>query len=297
MLYILAIIIFIINHKNKVKRLDRLVQKKTLRLREEMERNTILLNKNIKLERNKNSYFVNLSHELRTPLNVISSTNQLINGLIRKDGDIKKQNLGHYIDVSQRNCKRLLNLINNIVDSTKLQNDMYVISLKETDIVYLVEETALTLIDYVKTKGIHLIIDPEIEEKTIMCDSHEIERCIVNLVGNAAKFTPEGGNITITIKDLEDKVMISVLDTGIGIDEKYHKVIFDRFSQVVDLNNEVKGGSGLGLTITNHIIKLHKGEIYVESKVGEGSNFVIILPVNPNIENENKCIESNVEQI
>lgn len=296
-LYILAIIIFIINHKNKVKRLDRLVQKKTLRLREEMERNTILLNKNIKLERNKNSYFVNLSHELRTPLNVISSTNQLINGLIKKDGDIKKQNLGHYIDVSQRNCKRLLNLINNIVDSTKLQNDMYVISLKETDIVYLVEETALTLIDYVKTKGIHLIIDPEIEEKTIMCDSYEIERCIVNLVGNAAKFTPKGGNITITIKDLDDKVMISVLDTGIGIDEKYHKVIFDRFSQVVDLNNEVKGGSGLGLTITNHIIKLHKGEIYVESKVGEGSNFVIILPVNPNIEDENKYVESNVEQI
>jgi signal transduction histidine kinase/ligand-binding sensor domain-containing protein len=296
-LYFFAIIIFIINHKNKVKKLDRLVQKKTLRLREEMERNTVLLNKNIKLERNKNSYFVNLSHELRTPLNVISSTNQLINELMKKDTTIKKQSLTHYIDVSQRNCKRLLNLINNIVDSTKLQNDMYVISLKETDIVYLVEETALTLIDYVNTKGIELIIDPEIEEKVIMCDSYEIERCIVNLIGNAAKFTPEGGKITITIKDLEDRVMISVLDTGIGIEEKYQKIIFDRFSQVVDLNNEVKGGSGLGLTITNHIVKLHKGHIYVESEVGKGSNFVIILPTNPNITNENKYTESNMEQI
>lgn len=279
-LYILIVFGLISNHKYKVKKLDRLVQKKTLRLREEMEKNTVLLNKNIKLEKNKNSYFVNLSHELRTPLNVISSTNQLVLELMKKDGFIKEQSLGHYIDVSQRNCKRLLNLINNIVDSTKLQNDMYVLTLKETDIVYLVEETALTLKDYVKTKGIELIIDPEIEEKIIKCDKYEIERCVVNLVGNAAKFTPEGGSITITIKDLGEKVMISVLDTGVGIDEKYHKVIFDRFSQVVDEDKKVKCGSGLGLTITSHIVKLHKGEIYVESKVGEGSNFVMILPVN-----------------
>ena len=115
-----------------------------------------------------------------------------------------------------------------------------------------------------------------------LCDDYEIERCIVNLVSNAAKFTPEGGNITITIKDLDDKVMISVLDTGVGIEEKYHKTIFDRFNQVD--NDESKGGSGLGLSITSKIVELHKGEIYVESKVGEGSNFVIILPVDPNKE-------------
>lgn len=241
-----------------------------------------MLNRNIKLEQNKNSYFVNLSHELRTPLNVISSTNQLILGLLKKEGHIKEENLSHHIDVSQRNCKRLLNLINNIVDSAKLQNDMYIVTLEETDIVYLVEETALTLKDYVSTKGIELIIDPEIEEKLIRCDKYEIERCVVNLVGNAAKFTPEGGSITITIKDLEEKVMISVLDTGVGIEEKYHKLIFDRFNQVLDENNKVKRGSGLGLTITSQIVKLHKGEIYVESKIGKGSNFVIILPVNPN---------------
>ena len=144
------------------------------------------------------------------------------------------------------------------------------------------EETSLTLIDYIKSKSIELIIDPEVEEKIILCDDYEIERCIVNLVSNAAKFTPEGGNITITIKDLDDKVMISVLDTGVGIEEKYHKTIFDRFNQVD--NDESKGGSGLGLSITSKIVELHKGEIYVESKVGEGSNFVIILPVDPNKE-------------
>ena len=145
-----------------------------------------------------------------------------------------------------------------------------------------ISKTSLTLIDYIKSKSIELIIDPEVEEKVILCDDYEIERCIVNLVSNAAKFTPEGGNITITIKDLDDKVMISVLDTGVGIEEKYHKTIFDRFNQVD--NDESKGGSGLGLSITSKIVELHKGEIYVESKVGEGSNFVIILPVDPNKE-------------
>lgn len=279
-IYVCVIVIFIINHKYKLKKLDILVKERTKKLEEQMDKNEELYNKNIKIEENKNKYLVNLSHELRTPLNVISSTNQLLLELSKKN-KIKESNLTHYIDISQRNCKRLLNLVNNILDNAKLQSNMYSINLKEVDIIYLVEETSLALIDYVKSKSIELIIDPEVEEKIIWCDYVEIERCIVNLVSNAIKFTPEGGSITITIRDLDDKVMISVLDTGIGIDEKYHKLIFDRFNQVD--NDESKGGSGLGLTITSKIVNLHKGEIYVESKLGEGSNFVIILPVNPNL--------------
>ena len=279
--YIIAAILFVLKYKYEVKKLDRLVKERTKDLVEEMKKNTILHNKNIKLERNKNSYFVNLSHELRTPLNVMSSTNQLLKGL-SGNSIIDGEKLNYYVDISQRNCKRLLNLINNILDSSKLQNDMYQITLKETDVVYLVEETALTLKDYIYSKGIDLIIDPQIEEKMIKCDPYEIERCIINLVGNAVKFTPEGGSITINIEDLDDKVKISVTDTGCGIDEKFHKAIFDRFSQVED-SEPVKSGSGLGLTITNQIIKLHKGKIYVESELGKGSTFVIILPVNPEI--------------
>ena len=249
-------------------------------MQEEIRKNTELHNKNIKLERSKNNYFINISHELRTPLNIISSTNQLIQGLARGKNDIKKEKLNHYIDISQRNCNRLLDLINNILDNSKLQNNMYEITMSDTDIVYLVEETAVTLVDYVKSKGIELIIDPEIEEKNIKCGIYEIERCIINLVSNAAKFTPKGGSITIGIEDLGDKVKINVKDTGCGIDEKFHEAIFNRFNQVLD-DEIIKGGSGLGLTITKQIVKLHNGEIYVESKVGEGSNFVIILPVDP----------------
>lgn len=279
-IYLVILVLYILRAKYKVQVLDKLVNERTKELQEEIRKNTELHNKNIKLERSKNNYFINISHELRTPLNIISSTNQLIQGLVRGKNDIKKEKLNHYIDISQRNCNRLLDLINNILDNSKLQNNMYEITMSDTDIVYLVEETAVTLVDYVKSKGIELIIDPEIEEKNIKCGIYEIERCIINLVSNAAKFTPKGGSITIGIEDLGDKVKINVKDTGCGIDEKFHEAIFNRFNQVLD-DEIIKGGSGLGLTITKQIVKLHNGEIYVESKVGEGSNFVIILPVDP----------------
>ncbi|RDC48245.1 sensor histidine kinase, partial [Acinetobacter sp. RIT592] len=229
-------------------------------------------------EKNKNNYFVNLSHELRTPLNVINSTRQLISELNKKQQGISKEKISHYMDVIDKNSKRLLNLINNIIDSTKLQNGQYIVQLQNNDIVYIVEETVLGLRDFIENKGIEFIIDPEIEEKIIECDKYEIERCIVNLIGNAVKFTPRGGKIEIKIKDLNDKVMISVKDSGIGIEKKFHESIFNRFNQVVDANSEVKGGSGLGLTITKQIIDLHSGTIYVKSEVGKGSEFVIILP-------------------
>ena len=130
------------------------------------------------------------------------------------------------------------------------------------------------------TNDYTLIFDTDVEEKIVRCGKTEIERCIINLVGNAVKFTPEGGLIEVTIKDLDDKVQISVKDNGIGISEENTKLIFDRFNQVVDENAEVKGGSGLGLTISKQLITLHGGHIYVESEVGIGSEFIIILPAN-----------------
>ena len=137
----------------------------------------------------------------------------------------------------------------------------------------------LTLVDYAKSKGIDLIIDPYMEERIILCDNYEIERCIVNLVSNAIKHTPEGGNIIVSLEDIGNNVSISVKDTGEGIAEENLEAIFDRFSQVIDNKSEIKGGSGLGLTITKKIVKLHNGEIFVKSEIGKGSTFIIILPI------------------
>ena len=281
-IYLLVVVIFIIANKYKVKRLDRLVNKKTKALQEQFEENEKLLKKVLVLEQNKNHYFVNLSHELRTPLNILTSVNQLIKARYSKEAIITYEKLSYYLDLMDRNTDRLLNLINNLIDNSKLENDNYVLIKKDEDIIYLVEETVLDMKDYIEEKGIDLVFDTDVEEKLVKCDKTEIERCIVNLVGNAVKFTNEGGLIEVTITDLEDKVKISVKDSGVGISEENKKLIFDRFNQVIDKNAELKGGSGLGLTITKQLISLHGGDIYVESEVGVGSEFIIILPVNNN---------------
>ena len=226
-----------------------------------MNRNEELFNKVLILEKNKNNYFVNLSHELRTPLNVLTSINQLIKDLQKKELSIPPEKLSYYMDIMGKNTDRLLNLINNLIDNSKMENNNYVLT-------------------NIEEKGINLIFDTDIEEKIISCGKTEIERCIINLVGNAVKFTPEGGLIEVTIKDLDDKVQISIKDNGIGISEENKKLIFDRFNQVINENSELNGGSGLGLTITKQLIALHNGDIYVESELGVGSEFIIILPTN-----------------
>ncbi|WP_455539686.1 ligand-binding sensor domain-containing protein [Terrisporobacter sp.] len=277
--YILLIIMLIYYSANKMKMLDDLVSKKTADLSKAMEENKELYKIAIENERSKNNYFINLSHELRTPLNVITSLEQLISTLNKSEKGITREKIDYYMEVMRNNSRRLLNLINNIIDTSKIENGKYKIEKSENDIVYLVEETALSLKDLIEADNIELIIDTDMEEKTINCDKEQIERCIINLISNALKFTQAGGRITVDIKDKIDSVEISVEDTGIGIEEEYHKTIFDRFNQIIDETSEEKGGSGLGLTITKQLVNLHDGDIYVISEKDKGSKFVITLPV------------------
>ena len=279
-LYAMIIIVIIYNSINKMKKLDKLVEKRTQQLNNEMNKNKVLFNRLLEVEKSKNNYFINLSHELRTPLNVINSIEQLIRSFCRSDKELTKSKLEKYMDIMKSNTNRLLNLINNIMDKSKIENGKYKINKSQCDIVYIVEEATLTLKESIESSGIELIFDTDVEEKIINCDKYDIERCIVNLVSNAHKFTPNGGRISVTIKNLNNSVEITVEDTGIGIEKKYHDTIFDRYSQVVDKNNENKSGTGLGLAITKHIIDLHNGKIYLESEPNKGTKFIIILPIN-----------------
>ena len=277
-IYFLIVNIMIYLNVNKVKKLDRLVNNRTKELKSEMEKNNKLYEKVLTLEKNKNNYFVNLSHELRTPLNVLNSISQLLNDIGKKDDYIKADRMLHYADMINRNCNRLLNLINNLIDNTKLQSDNYTLTKSNENIVYVVEETVISMKDFIESKGINFTFDTDTEEKIISCDKIEIERCIINLVGNAVKFTNSGGSIDVFVHGLEDEVRITVKDNGIGISKENQKNIFDKFNQVVDSHSEVKGGSGLGLTIVKQLVELHGGTIYVESELGKGSMFTIILP-------------------
>ena len=179
----------------------------------------------------------------------------------------------------KRNCTRLMNLIDNIIYTSKIESGSYKLNIKEHDIVYLVEEVALSMKDLMDEKDIELIVEPYIEEKIIECDDLEIERVIINLISNAIKFTDKGGTVEVFLWDLGEQIKISIKDNGIGIDLKYHKYIFDRFSQEYSETSEEHGGSGLGLTLSKQLIELHNGVIWVESELGKGSEFIIKLPV------------------
>ena len=132
---------------------------------------------------------------------------------------------------------------------------------------------------FIEEKGIEFTIDPEIEEKIMYFDITEIERCIINLLSNASKFTPKGGKINLYIKDKGDKVEIIVEDTGVGISEEDKEFIFGRFSQVEGAEIMKCSSSGIGLTLVKNIVELHEGSIILESEVDKGSRFIISLPV------------------
>ena len=278
-IYFIVIVLVITFAFNRVSLLGELVKQRTEELEKKYKENNQLYKRLMENEKYKNNYFVNLSHELRTPLNVLLSSIQLITTLNKENKFIEKDKLAHYMDIMTGNSKRLLKLINNIIDTSKIESGSYRIDIKEVDIIYLVEETALSMKDFVENNNLEFIIDPEIEEKIIECDSSEIERCIVNLIANAVKFTNKGGKIEIIIKDKVNKIEIIVKDTGIGIDDKFKKAIFDRFGQAYNSISEEHGGSGLGLTVVNQLVKLHNGEIKLKSEVGIGSEFIIVLPV------------------
>ena len=270
----LIIAIYILNY---VKILQCLVDQKTINLNNQLEENKRLSQEIIDQEKFKNNYFVNLSHELRTPINVIVSTVQLIN-VVSKRKDLTQDKFNEYMDIIRKNCDNLLKIINDIIDSSKIENGKYRINKKNNDIVYIVEEAALNMSKFIEDKGVNLIIDPDMEEKIISCDETEIERCVVNLLANAVKFTNEGGEIRVYIKEVEDYIEITVEDTGIGISKEDQEFIFKRFSQVGDNKSIKVSSSGIGLTFVKYIAELHNGYIKLESEINKGSKFIIGLP-------------------
>ena len=190
-----------------------------------------------------------------------------------------KEKSSQYVKIIENNSNMLLKIIDDIVDTSKIEAGHYKINKEYADIVYVVEEIALSMSKFIEEKGIEFTIDPEIEEKIMCFDITEIERCIINLLSNASKFTPEGGKINLYIKDKGDKVEIIVEDTGIGISEEDKEFIFGRFSQVEGAEIMKCSSSGIGLTLVKNIVELHEGSIILESEVDKGSRFIISLPV------------------
>ena len=240
-------------------------------------------------------FFVNISHELKTPLNVISSAIQLFD-LYCKNGslDEKKNSIIEYIDSTKQNCYRLSKLINNIVDLSKIEAGFYKLNLSNNNIVEVVEKIVTSVTAFVVRKNLNIVFDTNVEEKIIACDLEKIERVVLNLISNAIKFSNEGDEIFVQVKDKNEFVKILVKDNGIGIEEKDLEVIFDRFKQVDKSLSRNSEGTGIGLSLVKSIVELHGGNIHVESKVGMGSKFIVKLP-SKNVAYDNVLYDSHMK--
>lgn len=231
-------------------------------------------------------FFSNISHELKTPLNVILGAIQILS--IKDNMQISQGNedkFNKYLRVMKQNCYRLLRLVNNLIDLSKFDSGYLKLNLCNLNIVSVVEEIILSVAHYVENRGLSIVFDTDIEEKTVAVDADKIERIMLNLLSNSIKFTDAGGSISVNISHKEDTVAISVRDTGIGIPKDKLNSIFDRFGQVDKSLTRNKEGSGIGLSLVKTLVELHGGNISISSVEGEGSEVVMELPVRT-VENE-----------
>ena len=226
----------------------------------------------------KTDFMSNISHELRTPINIFYSTIHLRDiSLLKTDRDFK-ETYEKYRRTLHVNCKRMLRLINNVVDISKIETGILKGKFDYYNLVAIVEDVTLSVVNYAELKSINIQFDTNEEEFITMCDPSMIERVLLNLLSNAIKFTPENKNIYVDIYVNDDFAEINIKDEGIGISKRDKNAIFERFVQADKSLTRENEGSGIGLSIVKSIIDLHDGYISVESEVGEGSIFKIILP-------------------
>lgn len=232
------------------------------------------------------NFFSNISHELKTPLNLIFSALQIIesrNGISK----VEDKNSEKYITIMRQNCYRLLRIINNLIDISKIDSGHFFTHFQNSNIVNVVENIVMSVVDYVENKGISITFDTEIEEKFMSFDLDAMERIILNLLSNSIKFTPSGGSIEVKIYDKVSSIIISVKDTGIGIPAGKQCSIFEKFVQVDKSISRNREGSGIGLSLIKELVAIHNGTIKLESTPGKGSEFKIELPVKLLPANEN----------
>jgi len=250
----------------------------------EIEKEKRKLQEAVQLEIVKNEFFSNISHEFRTPINILLGTMQLINKNIERN-NIDVENLKKHLNYIKQNSYRLLRLVNNLIDISKMDTGVYELRSSNQNIINVIEDITLSVAEYTRNNNINLIFDTNVEELITFCDPDKIERIMLNLLSNAVKFTPENGCIKVDINATEKEVIVSVSDTGIGIPEDKIDIIFNRFGQVDGSFNRMCEGSGIGLSLVKNLVEMHEGKVCVKSKVNEGSKFIFTIPIKMKEEN------------
>ena len=244
----------------------------------------------------KTHFISNISHELKTPINVIMSAIQLINYNTKESPSYSKNK--NTLAIIDDNCKRLLRLINNLIDVQKHELDDTKLNLSAVNVVNLIEMLVASVVPYAESKNLNLIFDTNKEDVILKVDSDKLERIILNLLSNAIKFSKPNGEIRVTL-NFEDCLYISVTDNGIGIAKENLNKIFDKFTQLDTSFSRKNEGSGIGLSIVKSFVLLHNGKISVKSELNKGTSFLIELPLTEtsNIETEDASYDNLSENV
>ena len=227
------------------------------------------------LEENlKRDFLSNISHDLKTSINVIYSSTQLEECLL-KNNNI--DGLKKYNTISKQNCISLIRLANNLIDTSRIESDYISANLKVKNIVEIIENIIATLVDYAHNNNVDLIFDTNEEEVYVELDEDFMQRIIVNLISNSIKFCNYNGMIKINVRAYYKKVLVSVQDNGIGMEEEFIKDIFNRYS--MGKNNEAKSnkGTGIGMFVVKRLMEIQNGNVFVNSKIGEGTRFDLVF--------------------
>jgi len=264
-----------------------------------IEKIASLYDNTVKCTNEKSEFFYNMSHELKTPITVILGAIQLIEqNRVPLEYDRRKSSK-HIVTIKQ-NCYRLLRLINNMLDLSRIESGYIKSNMVNCNIVYLIEEICQSVIPYSDQKSITLEFDTMEEEIITAVDVDKIERIILNLLSNAIKYTNKGGKISVVVSREGENVYISVKDTGIGIPKDKQKSVFERYQQVDSSLTKGIDGCGLGLSIVKSFVELHGGSIKVNSEPNMGSEFKISLPIKL-VETTDcdtpKCVKDNQRRI
>ncbi len=252
-----------------------------------LEQANIELHKSDKM---KSEFLANMSHELRTPLNSVIGFSSIL--MKNKKDNLDDKQVDQVTKI-HNNGKHLLGLINNILDLSKIESGKVELDPKNIDVIQFTKDTAEMLQGQAASKNIKLSFSNETTDNTIMIttDDTKLRQVIVNIIGNALKFVPENnGEVSVSIynENKDHKLFICIKDNGIGIPKEKQELIFKPFRQADGSTTRKFGGTGLGLAISKNMIKLLGGHIVVDSTVGVGSTFCILLPKNCiNMDNDN----------
>jgi two-component system phosphate regulon sensor histidine kinase PhoR len=229
-----------------------------------------------RLERVRKDFVANVSHELRTPLTSIKG---YIEALLDGAKDDPQQRL-EFLQILQKHADRLNNLIVDLLALSQIESGQYQWKREQVKATDIIERAISILKPMAESKKQSLSVLLPDNPEPLVGDAEKLSQVLINLLDNAIKYTPEGGKINLEVQQTQDTIEIAVNDTGIGIPKKDLPRIFERFYRVDQARSRELGGTGLGLSIVKHIIEAHGGRVCVESEIGKGSRFTVILPCN-----------------